>query len=105
MSRNSRKTDTMVESKHDTFILPCPKCGENSPYCINSRFASEVTYGMENAPMFAVGEVNEASKRDTVHCIHCGTSIYLEVCYAVRTRFLSDRQREDFKETHEWRIA
>jgi hypothetical protein len=64
-----------------------------------------VTYGLENAPLFAVAEVNYWSGLGCANCIHCGTSIYLEVCYAVRTRYLSDRQREDFKENHGWRIA
>jgi len=93
--------------KKDTLVLQCPNstCGETFPVCINSPFASGVTYGMENAPLFAVGEVNEWSKKGRIKCIHCGISVYLEVCYAVKTRHLSDRQREDFNECKDWQFG
>lgn len=91
--------------KHDNFILQCPACNETFPVCINSRFCVGVTYGMENAPLFAVGEVNEWSKRDAIKCIDCGVSVYLEVCYAVKTRLLSDRIREEFNENKDWIIG
>ena len=93
--------------KHDTFILQCPshRCNNVFPVCINSPLATGVTYGLENAPLFAVAEVNEGSRQGIIRCLHCGISVYLEVCYTVRTRFLSDREREEFKETTEWNIA
>ena len=103
----SKKKQEWPIKKHDTFILQCPnpRCNKTSPYCINSEYASEVTYGLENAPLFAVAEVNHWSRLDACHCIHCGCSMYLEVCYTVRTRMLSDREREDFKDNTSWKIA
>lgn len=104
----SKKKQEWPIKKHDTFILQCPNptCkGGVTPYCINSEYASETTYGLENAPLFAVAEVNHWARLGTVNCIHCGCSIYLEVCYAVKTRMLSDRERENFNENKSWKIA
>lgn len=104
---SSKKKQTVVERKFDNFILQCPnpRCGKTFPVCINSPLATGISYGLENAPLFAVAEVNHGSRIDTVHCCHCGMSVYLEVCYTVRTRCLSDREREDFQEVHSWKIA
>ena len=104
---SSQKKQEWPIKKLDTFILQCPnpKCGKPFPYCINSEYASETTYGLENAPLFAVAEVNHWSRLAAVECIHCKMDVYLEVCYTVRTRCLSDREREDFKENTSWKIA
>lgn len=92
---------------HDILILQCPnpECGQSSPIRITSPYTTGETYGIENAPLFAISEVNHASKKDTIGCIHCGISIYMEVCFAARTRYLSDREREGKMDGLPWRTV
>ena len=86
----------MQSSESDTLILQCPNstCGETFPVSIHSQYATGATYGIENAPLYVIAEVNYESKRGSIECIHCGLMVYLEVCYAAKVRYRSSRERE-----------
>ncbi len=81
----------------DEFIISCPKCTQEFPVMINSPLASGRIYGIEDAPLYAVSEVNHWSKLGTVVCIHCHLTVYLEVVFAAKPRWKSSRDMEGWR--------
>jgi len=84
---------------HDTLILECPSCKGQFPVSTYSGDCSNSFYGIENVPLKILAEVNEESKKDKIHCIHCGLSIAVQVLYIPYVRPLSKVIREGWKIT------
>lgn len=85
----------------DTLILECPECKEQFPVTVYSGNCSGncsgMSYGIENAPLKIIAEVNDLSKRSEIACIHCGVFIAVQVLYISNVRPLSSCEREGWK--------
>jgi len=82
---------------YDTLILDCPDCKEQFPVLTNHGPCTYEKFGVDNAPLTMIAEVNEMSRRGEIRCIHCGYTIALHVVYAARCRALSDCCMEGWK--------
>jgi hypothetical protein len=78
----------------DTLILECPKCKNQFPVSTYLGDREGKVFGIEYAPLIILAEVNRESREDRIQCIHCSTSLYVEVVYAAKVRTLSMRNRE-----------
>lgn len=85
------------ELNPDILHIECPECSEVFPVHINSVYANGKTYGIENAPLYALAEVNFESRRGTIVCIHCHMSVYVEVYFAAKARRKSLRDRDGWQ--------
>lgn len=84
---------------HDTLILECPLCKNQFPVATYSGNCSGTSFSIENCPLKILLEVNESSKKEEIECIHCGTSIAVQILYIANVRPLSNCKYENWNIT------
>lgn len=84
-------------STPDILVIECPICKKHSPVSIYSGNPSGKEFGIENAPLSAITEAHYESKEGRIECIHCNTTLYIQVVFAPQVRVFSDREREGWK--------
>jgi hypothetical protein len=87
-----------MEKPTDTLVLECPQCKNQFPVCVYSGSGTGEIYGVENAPLKILAEVNANSKKGEIQCIHCFLTIAVQVLYLPYVRGYSAVQFEGWQD-------
>lgn len=71
---------------YDEIIFNCPKCSNSNTYQTNMADCNLKTYGLSDAPLIAIADLNDEGIKDRLYCEHCGVRLFADVRFTVGIR-------------------
>lgn len=68
-------------NNYDRVHFECPLCKSRSSYTVYEAFQDDLDFTIAEAPLEAILEIRQGSKKGRFQCLACGTFLLLEVEY------------------------
>lgn len=82
----------------DTLHFQCPKCGGTVSEQSKAGKCSLVDYGLADAPLLIIADINDEGNAGRLFCDHCEVSLELEVRFIAMPKIKGkDYEDEEFR--------